>query len=326
MTSQLPWPDWTMTAAAWPAVRRLLDRCLALAAAGELPGTLMLAGEPGLGREALAIELAAGLACHGGPPADCNCDACRRVRSGIHPDVELVQPEPDKTDISIKQAQDLVGRLEQRPYEGKRRVFVLTSCHTPPLGHDAASALLKALEEPPGFVTFLLLAANPERVLPTILSRSVQVRVPAATADQLRLLIATACKTDLAQTEALLAACDGEASSALAGAHALAEAEIPTDTLADTAARLDLLLPAVLAGDGGALVNLAGLVERTPEGLTLTLASLLRLAATAQPEEAERYLVAAASLLAGERRRAALRLDMGTTVLGALARSATGSQ
>lgn len=326
MTSQLPWPSWMQRAASWPAVARLLDRCLALAAAHELPGTLMLVGEPGLGGEALALELAAGLACHGGPPAGCTCDACERVRRGIHPDVELIGPPPGKTDISIDQARELVGRLDQHPYEGKRRVFVLTSCHTPPLTNDAASALLKALEEPPPVVTFLLLAANPERVLPTILSRSVQVRVPSATPEQLRGLVAAACQTDDAQTEALLTACHGESNSVLTAAETLIANEVPVTTLADGAAELDRLLPAALAGDGPALLAVAGLVERTPEGVTLALASLLRLAAAAETPEAERLLAAAAALLAAERRRAALRLDVSTAVVGALTPFATRRQ
>lgn len=336
-----------LDAASWPAVARLLERCLALAAAHELPGTLMLVGEPGLGSEALALELAAGLACHGGPPAGCTCDACERVRRGIHPDVELIAPSAGKSDsstdqtleqvgqgrghgrrlheptISISQIRDVVGRLDQRPYEGKRRVFVLTSCHTPPLTNDAASAFLKALEEPPPVVTFLLLAANPERVLPTILSRSVQVRVPAATPEQLLELVAAACQTDPAQAEALLAACRGEASPVLAAAEILIAEEIPAATLADCAGELDRLLPAALNGDGSSLLAVAGLLQRTPEGLTLALASLLRLATRAEPHEAERFLAAAASLLAAERRRAALRLDVDTAVIGALAPFAT---
>lgn len=326
MTSLLPWPSWTQIAATWPAVARLLGRCLALAAARELPGTLMLVGEPGLGCEALALELAAGLVCHGGPPAGCTCDACERVRRGMHPDVELIGPLPGKSDISIDQARELVGRLDQHPFEGTRRVVVFTSCHTPPFGHDAASALLKSLEEPPGFVTFLLLAANPQRVLPTILSRSVQVRIPAATPAQVRELVTAACQTDPAQTEALLAAYHGEPGTVITAAEALTADEIPTTTLADSAQVLDRLLPAALAGDGPALLTVAGLVERIPEGVTLALASFVRLAASAEVQEAERLLAAAAALLAAERRRAALRLDVSTAVIGALTPFATRSQ
>lgn len=317
MTSQLPWPGWMLAPAAWPACRRLVARCLELAAGEELPATLMLVGEPGLGCEAVAIELAAGLAVHGGPPAGCGCRSCERVRRGIHPDVEILAPETGKSDISIEQARQVAGGIDRCPFEGRRRVIVLTSCQTPPLNTEAASALLKTLEEPPAHVAFLLLAANPERALPTIRSRSVQVRIPPPDRAGLVPLVASACGIGGEQAEALLAACHDDAALVLAAAD---------PSLATTARHLAALLPAALAGDGAALLRVAALVHRTPGGLPLAVASLLRAAESAPPEDAERALDAAAALLAGERRRAALRLDHESAVLTALAPFAAGTR
>lgn len=309
MTSQLPWPSWMLTPAAWPACRRLVSRCLEIAAGQGLPSTLMLVGEAGLGREAIAVELAAGLAVHGGPPAGCGCPGCDRVRRGVHPDVEIVTPETNKSDISIEQAREVAGGIDRRPYEGQRRVVVFASCQTPPLNTEAASALLKTLEEPPGHVTFLLLAANPDRALPTIQSRSVQVRVPLPDQAEAVELVAAACGTDPVQSAALLQVCHGQAAIVLAAGD---------PSLAAAAEHIASLLPAALAGDGAALLRTAGLVQRTPGGLTLAVATLLRAAATAPVDDAERVLAAAAALLAAERRRAVLRLDHETAVLGAL--------
>jgi len=343
VTSQLPWPSWMLIPAAWPACRRLASRCLEIAAGHELPPTLMLVGEAGLGREALAVDLAAGLAVHGGPPAGCNCPGCDRVRRGVHPDVEIVTLEPKKgdgsidqtreprrgvhpdveivtpetkrSDISIDQTRELIGRLDRRPYEGQRRVVVFSSCQTPPLNTEAATTLLKTLEEPPGHVTFLLLAANPNRVLPTIQSRSVQVRVPLPGHAETAELVAAACGTDPAQSTALLQACHGHPAVALATGD---------PSLLATAEHLEALLPAALAGDGAALLRTAQLIQRAPEALTLAVATLLREAASAPVEDAERVLAAAAALVAAERRRAALRLDHETAVLGALTPFAAG--
>lgn len=317
MTSQLPWPSWMLTPAAWPACRRLVARCLEIAARHELPGTLMLVGEAGLGCEAVAIELAAGLAVHGGPPAGCGCPGCERVRRGVHPDVEVVTPAAGKSDISIEQAREVAGGVDRRPYEGQHRVVIFSSCQTPPLNTEAASALLKTLEEPPAHVTFLLLAANPDRALPTIQSRSVQVRVPLPDHAEAVALVAAACGTDPGQSAALLQACHGNAAIVLAGGD---------PSLAAAAEHIASLLPAALAGDGAALLKTAGLIQRTPEGLTLAVATLLRAAGSAPPEHAERALDAAAALLAGERRRAALRLDHETAVLGALTPFTAGTR
>ena len=104
---------------------------------------------------------------------------------GVHPDVEIITVAPDKTQITLEQALHVVENVSLLPYEGMRRVFIVDSCHTPPLGTDAASALLKTLEEPPSRVTFVLLASNPGRVLPTIASRTVQLRIPPPRIDEL---------------------------------------------------------------------------------------------------------------------------------------------
>jgi len=315
VTSQLPWPSWMLAPSAWPSTQRLLARCLDLASHHELPSTLMLVGEPGLGREAFAVELAAGLAVHGGPPAGCTCAACQRVRRGIHPDVEIIVPEQGKSDISILQAQQVAASVDQRPYEGRQRVVVFSSCQTPPLNTEAASALLKTLEEPPAHLVFLLLAANPERVLPTIQSRSVQIRIPPPDRAAAEALVAAACGTDPSRAAALLEACHGNAAIALAAG----------DPAVGAARRLATLLPAVLWGDGAALLQTAGLVGGTPGGLALAVVTLLGAARSLPDEQAERALAAAAALLASEHRCVALRLDHETAVLGALTPFATGA-
>lgn len=359
MSSQSFWPDWMLAPAAWPACQKLVSRCLELAASKRLPATLMLVGQPGLGREAVAVELAAGLAVHGGPPAGCGCASCGRVRRGIHPDVAIVGPGQGKkgadgegdsphpalpersspprrgSDITIEQARDLAGTIDLCPYEGERRVFIFSSCQTPPLNNDAASALLKTLEEPPAHVTFLLLAANPECVLPTILSRSVQVRVPPPSRAEAAALIARACKIDLDRAAGVLAACyddpalvlptDASPLAASDGEAALGQPE-DVEELVGAARRLDALLPAVLARDPAALLATAALIQGNPAALPLAVASLLRTAESATPEQSERALDAAAALLAEERRRALLRLKHESAVLTALTPFAAGAR
>jgi hypothetical protein len=312
VTSQLPWPDSYLVPSGWRGIGRLLTRCLELAASQVLPGTLMLVGEAGLGREALALELAAALVCrrHGG--AGCACPSCERVRRGVHPDVAVVNVLPDKKQISIEQARGVVETIAQRPYEGLRRVFILDSCHTPPLNAEAASALLKTLEEPPPHATFLLLASNPARVLPTIVSRAVQVKLPAPTPEELVevLVAANGCSDERAAE--LLTAAGGDAGLALRAGEGLPEA------LAD----LEALISAALRAEGLAILRAAVMLRQAPEGVTLASAALLRLAASSEAESAEGFLEAADALLRAEDRRAVLHLDFESVVVATLARAA----
>ncbi|MFI5167270.1 MAG: ATP-binding protein [Thermoanaerobaculales bacterium] len=317
MTSQLPWPDTFLTAASWPAIRRLIDRCLELEGSNALPGTLMLVGETGLGREAVTVELASGLVCRAHTASRCDCTSCQRVRRGVHPDVEFIDVLPGKTLISIDQVRGFVDHASQLPYEGRRRVCVITSCHTPPLGSDAASALLKTLEEPPTHLTFILLASNPARVLPTIVSRSVQIRVPTPTEEELVALLEKihGCKRERALE--LLAACDGEAGVAVQGGADLVGGDLP--------AHHDVLRKAI-TGDGLAILQAANAMAAQPGGVAFAAATLGHLAGVDPGGRAEGMIEAAIAMLQAERRSAALNLDLEGVVVGALAALATQHQ
>ena len=311
-TSQLPWPESFLAPARWRGVQHLLDRCLDLDRHGALPGTVMLLGSAGLGREALAVELAAALTCrngerHGGP-----CPSCDRVRRGVHPDVEVIDVAPDREEITIQQARQVVANVAQHPFEGRRRVYILASCHTPPLNAEASSALLKTLEEPPPQAVFLLLAGNPARVLPTIVSRAVQLRVPPPERGELLATLAQAHSCSAEQAAELLAALDDDAELAVGGGE---ELQARLTGLRD-------LLPAALAGDGLGILRAAAAMSAAPHGAALASAVLLHLAARKDAEAAEELLDAAAELLTAEDRRAALHLDAESVYVGTLARVA----
>ena len=311
---QLPWPRAYLEATAWPRTAELLARLRRLGEAGTLPGTLLLLGDAGLGREAVALELAAGLICRDAGPPGCACSSCERARRGVHPDLEIVDVLPGKSDISIGQARELADSIAQRPFEGRRRVYIFTSCQSPPLNTDAASALLKTLEEPPAHATVLLLAANRARVLPTIVSRAVEIRIPPPDEAQACGLLASHHGLDADAARRLLVAAASDAAVAL---HA-DPAELP-----DQAQVMRELLRAGLAGQALPLLRFAGSLRDElggPVRLPLAIATLLDLTSSQPPERAEAVLDGAAALLQAQRRQAALRLDLEGAAVGALAR------
>jgi DNA polymerase III, delta subunit len=310
VTSLLPWPEESLAPRSWSGVGRLLERCRDLHSRGELPGTLMLVGDPGLGREALAVELAASLVCHGGGQVRCRCGSCERLRRGVHPDLEVLDVLPGKTEILIEQVRAVVDNLAQRPYEGHQRLFIVASAHTPPLNSGAASAFLKTLEEPPLHVTVLLLACNPARVLPTIVSRTVQLRLPAPTLAEIASLLASTHGVSEEKAKGLLDAARGDAALVLGSG---------SGDLAEKLAEARALVGSALAGDSLALLRLGVSVKHDPGRLAWVVDSLVHLAGSSSPKTAERALGAAAALLAADRRRAVLHLDLESTVTGTLA-------
>jgi hypothetical protein len=167
----------------WGAlVEPALERLLQARDRDRFPQSVLLVGPAGLGRELAAVEAAVMLTCQGAsaPWSDGGC--ADRVRDGVHPDVQAVLPTGAKQIIAIAQVREVVKSAAGRPYEGERRVWIFDGAEAGHFGDQAANAFLKTLEEPPAHAVFILLAANPSAVLPTILSRGQQLALPGVVA------------------------------------------------------------------------------------------------------------------------------------------------
>ncbi len=125
----------------------------------------LFSGPPGVGKTEAALAFAAGLAC---PEGGCGvCATCRRVKEGLHPDIEIVAPEGNF--IRKEEITEINLHAVYRPYEAKAKVYIFLEADS--FNIEAANAFLKTLEEPPGHVHFILVTDRPERLLPTIASR-----------------------------------------------------------------------------------------------------------------------------------------------------------
>lgn len=139
------------------------------ALASEAAHAYLFAGPVGVGKSDAAVEFAAGLVCAEGGCGE--CDACRRVREGIHPDVETIAPEG--TFILLDQVRAINEDVALRPFEAQVRVYIVFAAET--MNKEAANAVLKTLEEPPPHAHFILVSGYPEELLPTIVSRCLKV-------------------------------------------------------------------------------------------------------------------------------------------------------
>ena len=149
-------------------VVRLLDRARAL---DRLAPAYLLVGPPHVGKGTVALALAKAVNCRGATPPCGECDQCRHIDEGRHPDVRVleVQEIAGQRAISIDAVRELQRQAYLRPFEGQWRVTIIDGAEY--LSEPAANALLKTLEEPPPNVLLVLLATNAEAVLPTIRSR-----------------------------------------------------------------------------------------------------------------------------------------------------------
>lgn len=145
----------------------------------------IFAGEKGSGKRLLASIFAMTLECEQKGDEPCrNCPSCRKFLSGNHPDVRFVTHEkPNSVGIDDIREQ-LIADVAIRPYESPYKIYIVddASKMTP----QAQNALLKTIEEPPAYAVILLLADNPEALLPTVVSRCVVLDLKPLSEDQIK--------------------------------------------------------------------------------------------------------------------------------------------
>jgi DNA polymerase III subunit delta' len=169
------------------AIPEWIQRALRKAVSDQtLPHAYLFVGPAGVGKRATALTLAKALNClaqHG--DACGQCAVCLRIARGLHPDIHLVEPQGQAIKIDqIRQLQDL---LALQTYEGRMKVAILDDAGK--LTIEAANALLKILEEPPGRTLFVMVCQNVGGLPATVVSRSQVLRFGVLPYDQIVALL-----------------------------------------------------------------------------------------------------------------------------------------
>ena len=191
---------------------------------GHFPQAMILAGPKGAGKYTLALMLAQAVNClHptelDGLPDYCGrCENCVRIAGAnnleervaeavaaredmrdadkretriliqTHPDVLVIPPDPPQLLIKMGQVRQVIHNAFYRPPNEARRSFsIFTSAA---FMKEAANSLLKVLEEPPERTSLIILAENPQELLPTIRSRAILHRLGALSVENIEALLA----------------------------------------------------------------------------------------------------------------------------------------
>src|SRR5262245_29450815 len=140
----------------------------------------LFCGPRGTGKTTIARIFAKCLNCTGGPSAEFADDdpRCREIAEGRSLDVLEIDAASNR---GIDEIRGLRETVKYAPATSKFKVYIIDEVHM--LTKEAFNALLKTLEEPPEHVKFMFATTEPEKVLPTILSRCQRFdlrRIPAA--------------------------------------------------------------------------------------------------------------------------------------------------
>jgi DNA polymerase-3 subunit gamma/tau len=145
-------------------------------ASGRLHHAYLFTGTRGIGKTTVSRILAKSLNCtgpdgQGGVTAQpCGqCQACTEIDADRYIDYIELDAASNR---SIDEIRDLIERAAYKPSVGRFKVFMIDEAHQ--LTKDAFNALLKTLEEPPDYLKFVLATTDPEKMLPTVLSRCLQ--------------------------------------------------------------------------------------------------------------------------------------------------------
>lgn len=172
---------------------RQIARLGKLLSSGSHPHALLFTGPSGIGKRTAAAAFVSALFCTGEKKPCGTCPSCAQIRAGTFPDLHMIGPNEsgvvpvgssDKPEPGS--ARWIIHKLAMKPVGGKAGAVIdgIDRMHG-----DVQNVLLKTIEEPGEGTCLVLIASERSRVLPTILSRCVEIRFSPLNEETIRELI-----------------------------------------------------------------------------------------------------------------------------------------
>jgi DNA polymerase-3 subunit delta' len=179
-------------------IKKLLRRAVA---EGRISQGLIFAGQRGVGKHQFALAVAQAVNCERPIDGDAcgECLSCIKIAAREHPDVHTISP--DGQFIKIGQMREMSQEAQYRPYEGRRRVYIIDDAER--LREEAANSILKTLEEPPDSSLILLVTSKPYALLETIRSRCQMLNFAPLTPSELEAYLKANYKRPIEETRML---------------------------------------------------------------------------------------------------------------------------
>ena len=162
--------------------KELLNQIISM---NNIAHSYMFIGKESIGKMLFAKEFAKAILCINDSKPCGKCKSCIEFESSNNPDFEII--EPDGNNIKIEQIRELIKKVYEKPIVSNKKVYIINDSNL--MTKEAQNSLLKTLEEPPEYVSIILIASNENLFLPTIKSRCTKIMFKKLTDNELKTIL-----------------------------------------------------------------------------------------------------------------------------------------